>query len=131
MAGLVVLDAGVLIALLDAHDSHHSWALDFFYETVSEELAMSTLTFAEVMVHPQKEGKASEFQRSIAGLNLRFCGIGLEDAKWLSALRQRTGLKMPDAVVLNLAMSQNAALATTDGMLATQGGKEGIRVLSL
>jgi predicted nucleic acid-binding protein len=130
MAGLVVLDAGVLIALLDSEDHHHAWALRLFERTLSDELAISALTLVEVGVHPHRASRVGEFQDSVAGLNLTVRGVDPDEVAALSALRARTTLKMSDAVVLNLAIRTHASLAATDQALASQGAKEGIRVLS-
>ncbi|MEX2441898.1 MAG: PIN domain-containing protein [Pontimonas sp.] len=129
MAGIVVLDAGVLIGLLDSGDRHHVWAMRIFKETLSYELSMSVLTYAEVMVHPQKAGKAAEFQQRIAGLHLNLRGFGTEDAMAVAELRALTSLKMPDVLVLHAAQSQGAALATTDNALADQARAHGLSVL--
>ena len=130
MAGLVVLDAGVLIALLDSTDAHHDWALGLFNETLSDEWTMSALTYAEVMVYPQQAGRLREFKKSVAGLNLDIRGMDGEDAETLASLRAQTGLKMPDAVVVNLAATSAANLATTDKTVAQQAMKHGLHVLS-
>ena len=123
MAGLVVLDAGALIALFNGADSHHSWARDVFIRTTHRKLVMSSLTYAEVLVHPMRAGRADVFESSIAGLKLEIRPVNPEDGRRIASLRARTALKMPDAVVLQLAASTGATLATTDRALA-DGGKE-------
>jgi predicted nucleic acid-binding protein len=128
MAKLVVLDAGAVIALHDAADQHHSWALKIFIDTVDAELSMSVLTFAEVLVHPTKAGNQAQFQDSIRGLKIRVQALTEEQAPSLAQLRAKTGLKMPDAVVLSLAVSSNAEIATTDKTLASKAREYGLGV---
>ena len=128
MAKLVVLDAGALIALHDDSDQHHSWALTMFIDTVDAVLSMSVLTFAEVLVHPTKAGNQVQFQDSIHGLKIRVQALTEEQAPSLAQLRAKTGLKMPDAVVLSLAVSSNAEIATTDKTLASKAREYGLGV---
>jgi predicted nucleic acid-binding protein len=128
MAGVVVLDAGALIALLSAKDEHHTWAMRLFVETCEYELQMSVLTFSEVMVHPQREGRAAKFLSNINGLGLKITDIVAESAVPIAELRAKTSLKMPDVVVLHQAMQSNARLATTDRALAQSGKKQGLFV---
>jgi predicted nucleic acid-binding protein len=128
MAGVVVLDAGALIALYDSTDRHHPWALEMFRETLSYDLAMSALTLAEVMVHPTRAGALETFEKGIAGLALDIRGVDPAAAQEIAALRATTTLRMPDVVVLHLALGLNAILATTDAALATQAGHHSLSV---
>ena len=48
----------------------------------------------------------------------------------LSSLRAHTGLKMPDAVVVNLAVNTGATLATTDQTVAHRAMELGLEVRS-
>jgi predicted nucleic acid-binding protein len=128
MAKLIVLDAGALIALHDDSDQHHSWALKMFIDTVDAELQMSVLTFAEVLVHPTKAGNQAQFQASIRSLKIQVEALTEEQSPGLAELRAKTGLKMPDAVVLSLALSSNAEIATTDKTLASKAREYGLGV---
>lgn len=119
MAGLVVLDAGALIALHNSEDPHHNWAVQMLSHTIEFDLAMSALTYAEVLVHPTKAGKAELFVQNIDGLGMTVHETTSKDAIEISVLRVKTGLKMPDVVVLQLAAKLNASLATTDKALAS------------
>lgn len=129
MAGLVVLDAGVIIALFNGDDLHHGWAKDMFVHTADQTLAISSLTYAEVLVHPTRAGRADVFESSIAGLKLEIRSVDPEDARRIALLRSTTALKMPDAVVLHLAASTGGTLATTDRALAETARKLSLGVL--
>lgn len=128
MAGVVVLDAGALIALLSEKDEHHLWAMRMFFETCEYELQMSVLTFSEVLVHPQREGVAKKFLNNINGLGLQIKAFAAQSAVEIAELRAKTALKMPDVVVLHQAMESNARLATTDSALAQRAKKQGLFV---
>lgn len=126
----VVLDASVLIALVNSDDAHHEWAVSFLLDTVEEDLCISTLSLAEALIYPTKAGRASEFQTSIAGLDLNIAPISADSAAELAEVRVTSGLKMPDAVMLHLALSRKAALATTDTRLADQSQHHGLKTFS-
>ena len=129
MAGVVVLDAGALIALFDSKDSHHEWALKMFVDTAGDELVMSSLTYAEVLVRPLREGRADLFESSVGGLGISLASIEATDARPLAALRTETNLKMPDAVVLATAIHNDSHIATTDAGLAKVARERGLTVL--
>jgi predicted nucleic acid-binding protein len=129
MAGVVVLDASALIALHDSHDRHHTWARGMFLDTIDATLAMSVLTYAEVLVHPTRAGKVAEFEQNIAGLGIEIVTVGAEDAPALAHLRVSTSLKMPDVIVLHLATRLGASLATTDRELAGEAALLEVTVL--
>jgi predicted nucleic acid-binding protein len=129
MAGVVVLDASALIALHDSEDRHHTWARGMFLDTIDATLAMSVLTYAEVLVHPTRAGKVVEFEQNIAGLGIEIVTVGAEDAPALALLRESTSLKMPVVIVLHLAAGLGASLATTDRELAGEAALLGLTVL--
>ena len=128
MAGIVVLDAGVLIALHSSEDPHHKWALQMFSDTISFELAMSALTYSEALVHPTKAGKELQFEKSVKGLGIEIKGIGPDEAREIASQRVRSGLKMPDAVVLALAARLKGSIATSDKALAAAARRMSIGV---
>jgi predicted nucleic acid-binding protein len=129
MAGVVVLDASALIALHDSHDRHHTWARGMFLDTIDATLAMSVLTYAEVLVHPTRAGKVAEFERNIAGLGIEIVTVAADDGPALAHLGASTSLKMPDVIVLHLATGLGASLATTDRELAGEAALRGVSVL--
>ena len=130
MAHLVVVDAGTLIALLDENDKHHRWAFGMFQATLGYGLVMPALTYAEVLVHPTRAGRANTFENNIAGLGLDIRPILDSDTRGIAQIRAKTSLKMPDAIVLKLALDEQATLATTDNMLANGAETRGLKVLA-
>jgi predicted nucleic acid-binding protein len=130
VARVVVLDASALIALHDSNDVHHKWALDMFMDTVADELVISTLTYAEVLVHPTRAGKATTFVKDLAGLELTINDLSATDSINLAEIRATYAVKMPDAVVLLEAARVNAAVATTDNFLARCARERGHDVYS-
>lgn len=130
MASLVVVDAGALIALLDKKDKHHRWAFGMFPATLGYGLVMPALTYAEVFVHPTRAGQADTFENNIAGLGLDIRPIFDSDTRGLADIRAESSLKMPDAIVLQLALEEQATLATTDKFLAREAERRGLKVLA-
>jgi len=129
VAGVIVLDAGALIALLNDRDTHHQWALQMFIDTVAEDLAISALNLAEALVHPTKAGRYREFMESIHGLGLEVQGLDHSDVSSLANLRAESGLRMPDSVALHVALRSDSALATTDVALAKAALGASLRVI--
>jgi predicted nucleic acid-binding protein len=128
MAEVVVLDASTVIALYDSKDKNHSWALELFRETISFDLVMPSLTYAEVLVHPIRSRKQKSFEKGIAGLGIRIHGLEASEATCLAQIRAKTNLKMPDAIVLFTALEAKAAIATTDKSLALSARKLSVGV---
>jgi predicted nucleic acid-binding protein len=129
VAGVIVLDAGALIALLDDRDAHHEWALQMFIDTVAEELAISALNLAEALVHPTKAGRSREFMDGIQGLDLQVHGVERTDVASLASIRAESGLRMPDSIAMHLAITSESALATTDKALGKAALGASLRVL--
>lgn len=123
MAGIVVLDAGALIALYSKNDEHNAWAMQMFLDTVEFEYEMSVLTLAEVLIHPTRAGKQDQFLKGISGLRIATKELEADAAMELANLRSRTKLKMPDVVVLYQAIKSGALIATTDRTLARMAKK--------
>ena len=128
LAGVVVLDASALIALVSSQDAHHHWAMEMFRDTASFDLQMSALTQAEVMVHPARAGQLKKFQKVLSSLGLEITPIESNDSFLMAELRAKTSLRMPDIAVLNQAMKVNGSVATTDQKLALEARAVGCGV---
>ena len=127
---MIVLDANVLIAAFDGSDLHHEWAITFLKDTVSEELMISALTYAEILVAPIRVDRLKEFRKGINSLGFSIDDIASEDAEEIAGLRAKTGLKMPDVIVLHAALKHAASLATADAALTRKAAALGIAVYS-
>ena len=127
---MIVLDASVLIAHLDATDLHHERASALLHDAAHETLAASPITLAEVLVGPARAGKVDRGTALLRDLDVTSVPL-LEDAPVrLAVLRAGTGLKMPDCCVLVAAEQTFGALATFDDRLATAATKRGLAVRS-
>jgi predicted nucleic acid-binding protein len=128
MAGLVVLDAGALIALMNTKDAHYDWARSVFVDTIESELVMSTLSYAETLVYPARTNRVAEFEEGVSGLEIEIHDLPAKAASEFASLRAATSLRMPDVAVLQLALSLGAEIATTDKALAAAARQRSIGV---
>ncbi|MDR1393310.1 MAG: PIN domain-containing protein [Bifidobacteriaceae bacterium] len=122
---MIVLDASVIIALLDPENIHHQ-AVRPVYAS-DERLAVSTLTLAEVMVYPLPEPR--NWEAFITDFEIAVIPLLDGDAGGLAQVRRETRLRMPDSVVLYTAMKLGADIATTDRHLARAASGAGLHVL--
>ena len=114
---MIVLDAGVLIALLDNGDAHHAAATELFSREGSPYL-VHPLTMAEVLVGPARAGREHEVWRDLQAIGVEIADLGAGEAIALARLRARARLKMPDTCVLATAEHFRMPLATFDQQLA-------------
>lgn len=127
MAGVIVLDASVIIALVDGADPHHDAARTLLSDGIQERLVVHRLTMAESLVRAAAVGAARLTAQ-------RFAAIGIElreqsdDPIELAELRARTKLRMPDCCVLDTALRERATLATFDERLAQVARDLGLSV---
>lgn len=118
--GVVHLDAGVVIGLLDANDAHHGAARRAIAEVGrgGHRVAMAASAFAECLVGPYRRGKESvEVVRSlIERLPIAVVTLDTETAAIAAQIRaQHLSLRLPDALVIATAISAEAnQLITTD-----------------
>jgi predicted nucleic acid-binding protein len=114
---VIVLDASVLIAYLDGRDTHHEAAEALFIQTVDDDLAINSLTLAEVLVGPTREGRLDAALAVLRDLEVRELAFPAETAVRLARIRASTGLRMPDCCVMLAAEDNAATLATFDRQL--------------
>lgn len=118
---LTVLDAGVLIALLDATDPHHAVARAALEEAVTrrDDLALPASAYAELMVEPYRRGAdaVETAQAALDALTVTIEPATEAVASAAAELRARHGrrLRLPDALVLATALVARAdRVLTTD-----------------
>ena len=123
--GVVHLDAGVVIGLLDANDAHHISAHRAVADVLRDGhgLAMAAAAFAECLVGPYRRGKASVVvvRNLIERLPIAVVSLYLDIASIAARVRARhVSLRLPDALVIATAAHYAAErLITTDGKWPT------------
>jgi predicted nucleic acid-binding protein len=130
MASMIVLDASVLIAYLESEDSHHTAAEALLAEAVDDDLGANSLTLAEVLVVPARDGRLELARTALRDLEVQELPFPMETASRLAQLRASTGLKMPDCCVLLAAEDSGAAVATFDDRLAQTAERRNLRVVA-
>lgn len=125
---MIVVDASVLIALFDKTDALHIRARDLLAEAPGEALAVSALTFAEIMVLPARSNAVAKATRALDDLDISVISIDRAAAIQLAGIRARTGLKLPDCCVVLAAHQEGAELATFDDQLGIAARTEGLTV---
>jgi predicted nucleic acid-binding protein len=118
VAGVIVLDASVLIAYLDADDSQHAAAETLLAREIDDDLAANPLTLAEVLVVPVRDNRLDLVLSVLRDLEVEAPPFPADAAVRLAQLRATTRLKMPDCCVLLTAEDAGARVASFDARLA-------------
>lgn len=124
---MIVVDASVLIALLDDLDAHHVPARDVLARR--ESFGIHTINLAETLIHGVRTDQLSAIASVIERAGVRELARQAGEAQALAVLRVSTGLKIPDCCVLAAADQHGARLATFDDRLARVARDRGNEVL--
>ena len=127
---MIVLDASVLIAHLEATDRHHDRATELLLDALDEPFGASPLTLAEVFVGPARVGKLDAARAAIQQLEVTPVPLVDDAPVRLAGLRARTRLRLPDCCVLLAAEFAEAHIATFDDRLAESATGLGFTVRS-
>jgi predicted nucleic acid-binding protein len=118
--GLTILDAGVLIGVLDANDRHHDGARQALREAYErgDQLVLPASAFAEILVGPSRRGDAAVGSVRTFIERVPIEVAPLDEAIAVSAAGIRAAhpsVKLPDALVIATAIVRDAdRLLTTD-----------------
>jgi predicted nucleic acid-binding protein len=126
---VIVLDASVLIGFLDSEDNHHAAAERLLTQAVDDDLAVNSLTLAEVLVAPVRNGRLEPVLAALHALEVQELHFPGDTAVRLAQLRVTTGLKMPDCCVLLAAEEAEAGVASFDERLAQAAAMRNLPVL--
>jgi len=125
---VIVLDASVLIAHLEASDAHHDRALALLIDAADQPLGISPLTLAEVLVGPARSGKLDAAQAAIRELEIATIALSDDAPTRLATLRAKTRLGLPECCVLLAAGTTEAHVATFDDRLASSATELGLTI---
>lgn len=125
---MIVLDASILIAHLDAADEHHRRATAILVSaaTDDEDVAASPITLAEVLVGPARAGRLEQALAALRQLGVINVDLPTDAPAQLAELRAETGLKLPDCCVLLAATQMGASVATFDAAVAGAATRRGV-----
>jgi predicted nucleic acid-binding protein len=129
MACVIVADTSWVAALRDPHDAHHGAAIAISDEIGDEPVLVAAVTLAECLVPAAQLGALEEAD---VALRAAFDIDPVDDAapaRW-AWTRATSGLRLPDAIVLDTAIHHQArGVATFDARLAKQCRAAGLVVL--
>ena len=128
---MIVLDAGVLIAVEQPDDAHHAAALRFLEANADERFAAVGVTIAESLVHAVTTEQAEDLLEDYELLGIEPLDVWGSSAGAVARIRAETRLRMPDALVVHACEREHAELVTMDAALARAAVNRGIRVHQL
>ncbi|MFN8024584.1 MAG: PIN domain-containing protein [Acidimicrobiales bacterium] len=117
--GLIHLDAGVVIGLLDGTDAHHASSTRSLAEALraGHRLAMAASAFAECLVGPSRRGQRAvdTVDDLFARLPIEIVPLDAAIARMAAGIRAKhTSMRLPDTFVI-----ATAALASADRLVTT------------
>ena len=115
---MIVLDASVMIAILDGSDAHFEAAQLIFLNHTTERLVAHRMTVGETLVRPARAGRAAAAAAALAMLGVGYLDEP-DDPVELAELRASSGLRLPDCIILHAALREKAKLATFDARLGS------------
>lgn len=127
---MIVLDASVLIAHLDATDDHHGHATRLLSDTTAIPLGASPLTLAEALTGAVRADRLETARAAIGRLAVQSIALSEDAPVRLAVMRASTGLKLPDCCVLLAVEQVSGELATFDRRLGAVARERGHLVRS-
>jgi predicted nucleic acid-binding protein len=118
--GALILDASVLIGLLDRADVHHQQAVDDVdaADTADRDLITPASAYSEALVAFARSGRLADARDAISGMGIGIAPLTARTAERAAELRARhQRLRLPDAVVLACARELSGELLTYDERL--------------
>lgn len=128
MAGVIVLDANVLIGFLDRNDPHHAACVSLLERRLIDGFSSNVLTVAEALVHPTRANRQDAALASLTRIGVQIVPVEESDAADLARIRTTYRVRMPDAVALHTALKTGSELATFDETLATAAERAGVLI---
>lgn len=122
--GALILDASVLIGLLDAADAHHGRAVDDVEaaDRSGRTLVAPASAYSEALVAFARAGRLADARRAIAAMGIDIVPMTAPIAERAAELRAALPhLRLPDAIVLATARELGNELLTYDDRLARHG----------
>lgn len=119
--GALILDASVLIGLLDRTDVHHVRAVDDVEaaDRAGRALLTAASAYSEALVAFARADRLPDARDAIAGIGIAVVPLTGEIAEQAAELRAaHRGLRLPDAMVLATARERGGGLLTYDERLA-------------
>lgn len=117
----LILDASVLIGLLDTTDAHHARSVDEaeVADRAGRQLLMPASAYSETIVAFARAGRTRDAREAVAAMGIAIVPLTETIAERAAELRARHGrLRPPDAIVLATAQEQGGELLSYDRRLS-------------
>lgn len=117
----LILDASVLIGLLDTADRHHNRAVDDVEVADSEghQLLLPASAYSETLVAFARARRLDEARRAITAMGISIVPLSARIAEQAAELRaSHDRLRLPDAIVLATARDLGGRLLSYDRRLS-------------
>jgi predicted nucleic acid-binding protein len=124
----LILDASVLIGLLDTTDAHHGRSVDEVEvaDRAGRQLLIPASAYSETLVAFARAGRTRDAREAVAAMGIAIMPLTetiAERAAELRALHER--LRLPDAIVLATAQEQGGELLSYDRRLSQLADMQG------
>ncbi len=119
--GTLILDASVLIGLLDAADAHHERAVTAveIADLAGQALVAPASAYSAALVAFARAGRLADARNAIAAMGIAVAPLTAAMAERAAKLRaDHDGLRLPDAIVVACSRELSAQLLTYDARLA-------------
>ena len=123
--GALILDASVLIGLLDTADSHHDRAIDDVEaaDRDGDQLLLPASAYSETLVAFARARRIQEAREAITSMGITIVSLTDTIAERAAELRARhRRLRLPDAIVLATAKELGGRLLSYDSRLSQLAG---------
>jgi predicted nucleic acid-binding protein len=119
--GALILDASVLIGLLDTADAHHAGSINDIEvaDQAGEQLLVPASAYSEALVAFARAERTRDAREAIAAMGISVTPLTAKIAEQAAELRARyERLRLPDAIVLATARALDGELLSYDRRLA-------------
>jgi predicted nucleic acid-binding protein len=124
--GALILDASVLIGLLDTADSHHDRAVDDVEaaDRDGDQLLLPASAYSETLVAFARARRVQEAREAVTAMGITVVSLTDKIAERAAELRARhRQLRLPDAIVLATAQEHGGRLLSYDRRLSRLAGE--------
>jgi predicted nucleic acid-binding protein len=124
--GALILDASVLIGLLDTADAHHDRSIDDVEaaDRDGRQLLLPASAYSETLVAFARAGRLDDAREAIVAMGITVVPLTDKIAELAAELRARhKRLRLPDAIVLATAQERDARLLSYDRRLSQLAGR--------
>jgi predicted nucleic acid-binding protein len=119
--GPLILDASIVIGLLDMADAHHAKAIEDVEaaDRKGRQLVVPASAYSEALVAFARAGRVGDAREAVAAMGMTVAPLTATIAEHAAELRARHDrLRLPDAIVLASARELDGELLSYDRRLA-------------